>query len=431
MSFPTKENITAIRHSRVAVLFSALLIAASVGCKGSPINPASWGQQQQQPAVKALTLQEVNSGVMGFADTFTMRISQACDEVELEYGKGDPGVRRWAQATKIGQAFAAMDIATGPNPEINLLDMVAMVTLKREAVQEYDIPVVLKGKGKEVIDHAYQRSYDEVWALADRDLNDEQLKELRDLIDQWRKDNPKQYYVGFVRLEDFSSFKKWQESPHKAAPGSLFSLLYIDPLAGLDPVAQELRGFQDLTSRMLFILQRLPIIMQWQMRREIDAALSNESVTQFVTETGNFSAATAKFADAVAAYPDQFKRDTQDMVKQLQAAITAERVGMFDEANKTLTNQREAMFKSLDDQTTKLGQVVDKIDKAIASLDQAGTSINDSTTKTVTVAETSTRSLLNHAFLLAVALIVIILAAMLTYRATSRRMSQVRGAETV
>jgi hypothetical protein len=383
--------------------------------------------QSQQPNPKALAPGELNSEVMGFADTFTMRVSQACDQIELAHGKDAPLVRTWAQSTKISQAFAAMDIATGPNPEINLLDMVAMVTLKRQAVEEYDIPVILRGKGQELIVNAYQRSYDEVWALADRDLDDAQLKELRELIDQWRRDNPKQYYVGFVRLEDFSAFRRWQQAPQQTKPGSLFSMLYIDPLAGLDPVAQELHSFQDLSARLLYLIQRMPILMQWQIRREIDVALSNAQVEKFVADTGQFAAATEKFANVMEAYPKQFETDSQELVKQLHEALTAERTAALEQADKSVTVQREAMFKGLDDQTARLGQLVDKIDHVIANLDKAGASVNDSTKSTVAVAEQSTRSLLNHAFLLAAALVAIIVAAMLGYRVASRRIGSIRA----
>ena len=139
-------------------------------------------------------------------------------------------------------------------------------------------------------------------------LDDPQLKELHDLIDQWRKDNPKQYYVGFVRLEDFGSYRQWQNAPQKAKPGSIFSLLYIDPLAGLDPVAAELRGFQSMTSRMIFIFQRLPIILQWQVRRELDAMLNNEQIAEIAADTGKFAGAADRFATAIEKYPGRNSR---------------------------------------------------------------------------------------------------------------------------
>ena len=113
-----------------------------------------------------MTPEQLNSEVMGFSDTFSMRVSQACDEIELKYGRGSEKdaskIRAWRRAPK-SPRLAALDIATGPNGEINLLDMVVMVTLKRQSIEEYDVPEILGGKGGEYLLPAYQRSYDEIW----------------------------------------------------------------------------------------------------------------------------------------------------------------------------------------------------------------------------------------------------------------------------
>jgi len=385
---------------------------------------------------------------MGFSDTFTMRVAQACDDIELKYGKDSPKMRAWAQTTKIGQALAALDIATGPNGEVNLLDMVVMVTLKRQSIEEHEIPVALDGKGGEYLLPAYQRSYDEIWSLADRLLDEAQLKELRDLIEQWRRDNPNQYYVGFVRLEDFGAYRQWQNAPQKAKPGSIFSLLYIDPLAGLDPVAIELRAFQGMTARMIFIFQRLPIILQWQGRREIDVALSNSHVSEVVASTSKFADATDRFATAITKYPQQFTQETQALVKSLHDALTAERTAAIEQADKVITaqrdgateqinktiataiehatksisGQREALIHDLNDQQTQLGQNIDKLHGLVGQIGKAGESINNVTGQTVSGAEQSTRRLMDHAFLLTVLIIVVIPIIMLVYRLASRRM---------
>ena len=70
-------------------------------------------------------------------------------------------------------------------------------------------------------------------------LTEGQLAELRSVIEQWVKENPGQYYVSHVRFTDFATTKRMTaDSPQAKAPGSVFGLLYLDPLAGLDPVAR-------------------------------------------------------------------------------------------------------------------------------------------------------------------------------------------------
>jgi len=181
------------------------------------------------------------------------------------------------------------------------------------------------------------------------------------------------------------------------------------------------------------MFQRLPLILQWQVRREIDVVMSDPQMMRIVESSAKISDATDKFATAVAKYPDQFSLETQTLVKQVHEAlsasidqadrdIAAQRKAAIDQADKSIAAQREAMFKSLEDQTSRLGQLLDRVNGTVQGLDKAGASINDSTRGTVAATERASRSVLDHAFYLALALIVSIPLAMLTYRLAARRL---------
>ncbi len=94
--------------------------------------------------------------------------------------------------------------------------------------------------------------------MAAKALSEDQLSQMRELIEQWRASHPHQYYVANVRFSDFESFPTAKSTTGLKLPTNLLGLLYLDPLAGLDPVAAELKSYRDLTERVLFAVVRMP-----------------------------------------------------------------------------------------------------------------------------------------------------------------------------
>src|SRR5439155_1557505 len=80
----------------------------------------------------------------------------------------------------------------------------------------------------------------QVWGLAGRYLAPRHLDELRGAIAHWRQDHPDQRSFALVRLTDFPEARQVQSDPSRA-PGSIFSLVFLDPFANLSPPLPELK----------------------------------------------------------------------------------------------------------------------------------------------------------------------------------------------
>jgi hypothetical protein len=54
------------------------------------------------------------------------------------------------------------------------------------------------------------------------------------------------------------------QTPATTSPTSVFSLLYLDPLAGLDPTTAAIEETQRLGERAMYYTQRMPQLLSWQ-----------------------------------------------------------------------------------------------------------------------------------------------------------------------
>jgi DNA-binding TFAR19-related protein (PDSD5 family) len=315
---------------------------------------------------------------------------------------------------------------TAPNPVVGLLDMVVFSTLKRQAVEEYWLPNLLGDEGKGIA-VAHRRGEDAAWEAAGRVLTPSQCNQLRDLIEEWRRGHPGQYYVGQTRFSDFDAYRNLTpDSPQAKTPGSLFSLFYVDPLAGLDPVARELRSYRALTERMMFMVSRLPVLAAYQVDLAAMSATGTPEVRAFVAATDKFADATSHFANVTAGYPAALSAERQAAVKQLGEVTARERQAAIEQASRAVAAERETLLKQIEAQDGRIRAILADVSQLVARAEQAGTTVNASTAQTINSTEQATRRTMDQAFRLSLILLLVILlgvpAVLLAYRVANRRL---------
>ena len=70
--------------------------------------------------------------------------------------------------------------------------------------------------------------------------------------------------MGSIRFREFVSGLEQNSTQAATAPTSLFSLLYLDPLAGLDPTSAAIQETRELGERVMYYSQRMPKLLSWQ-----------------------------------------------------------------------------------------------------------------------------------------------------------------------
>ena len=257
---------------------------------------------------------------MRFADTYVAMVAQACDEVTANATNSD--IRLAALRWKLGQASSAYTDATGQNPAVNVLDMLVLVTMARMVVEEYGVETY----GDAILPLLdVQRDLEaNAWTLAGGVLKPSQQQELRDLIQEWRAKNPHQRYIGPIRFREFVSALGETPTKTTSGPTSIFSLLYLDPLAGLDPTAAAIEETRELGERAMYYSQRMPQLLSWQV--EVMAyQLADQPESKQILDDANRLALSAEiFARTSAQLPQLVNDQRQAAIQQLLDGLKAQ-----------------------------------------------------------------------------------------------------------
>jgi hypothetical protein len=142
---------------------------------------------------------EVQQVVQRFAGRFADRVAQAAEQL-AEHGDAQH-IERVLRRVLLYSANA-FEIATGPLPELNFLDMLVFTSLVRHAFAEHWQPRLFGPHGSVMLD-ALAGAEADAWALAEKYLLPNQREELQERIRNWQTGHPQQYRVEAVRLSDF------------------------------------------------------------------------------------------------------------------------------------------------------------------------------------------------------------------------------------
>jgi hypothetical protein len=289
----------------------------------------------------------LHAGIMRFSDTFAARVNEATQEFADRVATPDARIQGMSWA--IRQTTAAYTIATGPNANIALLDMIVLVSLNRMVHEEYLLPKVW-GEADRPMLLAFQALEADVWNVASQILTSEQQQALRDAMQSWRQENPDLAATAFVRLPAFRDiFKiKPEDSPQKS--GGLGDLLSVDPLAGLEPAVREIEQTRQFGERTMFYLQRAPLILSAQIELMGLKLAQRPEVQSALQDSQRISQAAARIADTAEKLPESLAR-------------------MQEPASKVLTDARSTLDAAAQMSTALQGAIA-SLDKFVGRFDE-------------------------------------------------------------
>jgi hypothetical protein len=302
---------------------------------------------------RAAKLLQLQLAVMRFADEYTGRISEQV--VVFQRATDNPGDRLASQSWLVSQATAAFTIASGPNPELNAIDMLVFATLSRMVIEDRWVDE-LYGKRADGLLNAHIALEKRAWSFSGQLLTPEQAAELRSSIDAWHRENPLLRAVPFIHLEDFA-FATGRMPTATTSSGSIFSFIGIDPLSNLDPAVRELAQSRQLAERAVYYGQRVPQLLSMETQRlAFELAVTPESVDllQSIRRLGTASQTASQlaadlpelFAQERAATIDQVTGVLDARQGQLQALVVELRSTL--EAGTTTSDSVKATIASLD-----------------------------------------------------------------------------------
>ena len=314
-----------------------LVLAAGTGCRliqgvaeapGQAVRTVTTGTPNKNIADPV----EVQQTLLRFADEFStgmvlgvdglQRGTNALDKIEM---------LRWK--TALGTETCA--IASGPNAIANLLDMTVFVTVMRFSLEEHWQAKVFGESARPMLESC-RSAETNIWRLAGKVLKPAQQKELRQAIELWHRQNPLPESVLAARAQGFASQVAQATQADTAKPGSVFSLLMIDPLSGMDPAVREITQTRLFAERALYVAQKMPRLLRWQTELLSANAVELPAVRQLVTNSTQLAAAVDRFARIAEQLPGQVNTEREEILKALQAQERA-LTPLVNEVRDTLT----------------------------------------------------------------------------------------------
>jgi hypothetical protein len=187
--------------------------------------------------------------------------SQFCERITQALAPLGESSHRVVSDTAMGETLlyvsSAIDIATGPLPEVNLIDLAVFLRLCREVVERHWIPHVYGEPGAAVA-AAFSKSEDDLWRAAEPVVHEAQRHELESLIAEWRAENADQIRVEGVRLDDFVQ--------HAGAAARRRQERTKGLLSSVKSATRAADQARLLAERGIFLLNRLPFLWRLQAR---------------------------------------------------------------------------------------------------------------------------------------------------------------------
>jgi hypothetical protein len=407
------------------------------------------------PQADPATLQ---AEVLRYADDFCSRTTFGVEQYEARVGT--PEAHNQGLRWKISMQSAAVGIATGPNPTANLLDFLALATLTREFLEARAANAVPADAFDSWLKNSLVAETN-AWKLAEGVLTPQQLTECRVAIEQWRRNNDgKANDSFFERPQKITSIIRETGEKQNEGGGSVFGLVGLDPTAGLDPAVREVTRTRLFAERAMFAAQRMPFLLRWQTELLVDQVLRQGQLSDAIASVDRLSRAADSVRRTAELFPDRITQerkaildamDTQEgRLRDLSAEVGRTLVAgekMSTSLNTTITTFDALMkrfgvgepsitppdtnsppFNILDYARTadQVGAMAQQLDELIK--DASGTVDTPALDKRIAQlnalsgrAKGDATAVLNHAFLLLAALIVLSFACALVYRRLAPR----------
>jgi hypothetical protein len=297
-------------------LILLLLDAASCSAVSKTVGSVTGSTQKEE--VKS-ELAGVQIKVMRFADTYVGTMSQATELIDAT----SPEARLTLVDWRLRQATGAYDIASGPNPIVNAIDMAILITLTRLVLERYWVPQVFGESGRPLLE-VLRRLEPRAWMLIPADLDQDKIGKARELVGPWLDRHPNLHDVASVRTVDLSSETGTATSGGLGSPGDVLGAVGLNPLGGLDPAVQQVEQSRVLAERALYYAKRWPMLLDLQTQKMALELSLQPASRQLLVDADRMSRAAQSMGEVAGALPEVVDRQREAAIAQVLGALRTE-----------------------------------------------------------------------------------------------------------
>ncbi len=342
------------RAARPAVAIAALVAAMAMAAMPSCALLASEPPKPRVGPNKVL-VEDLNNALIDVGDELIVRVAGVCHRIVEE--TDDPRARQAALSFRSAVAIATVINNSQINPLASLLDTMLMVRLSARVVEERG-PATMGDRFAGELLRAFEKTEEAIRSIAAQALTEDQVAEFYTITEGLDLSGETLATVTFVRVSEFdldSDFSRIT-SGRGGGPRSVFQLLYLDPLAGLDESARQLEQTRMLAERGMYQLQRFVPIIRWQAELAWNEVASSRDVQRMLASVESAAESTRRFADIADRLKADFQEERTAAVADLEAAVARQREAFFDDAAHALDRERHELVALADDLERRLAE---------------------------------------------------------------------------
>lgn len=279
-------------------------------------NPKAREAQQRAEQRSDLQLE-----IMRYADEYVGRTTEVLNRFQLT--DLTPQQRLSVQNWNVQQATSAYIVASGPNPLSNALDMVVLATLSRMVLDDAWVGETY-GARAQPVQQAYRNLEAEAWGLLKGLLTEGQEQRLHEIITQWRAQHPNVRAVATIHFRDFAKAVGAPGPGEANAPGNIFALIGLDPMAGLDPAVREITQTRELAERAIYYVQRVPTLLDMQVARVTYQFAVMPETRQLLTSIDRVSLIGSASDRVARTLPELLDKERAALVADLQQTLNVQ-----------------------------------------------------------------------------------------------------------
>ncbi len=283
-----------------------------------------------------MTEVELQSELMSYADRFASIVTQSFEDFETL--KPTLQARQVIMNDLVYSISSVYTIAAEPNPQVGLLDMVAVTTLGHII---YEDNMRRKyGNTTVVIIKGFRQLEKDIWRIAAKVLTKGQQDELRQLILYWRKNNPDKVVYNYLRFSDFAAQRRNSTLVKKVQAGGLFKTV--------KEVTQQVEETRMLAERGIFLGTRLPLLTGNFAEVWMSQLLVSPETSKILEDIHTFSTVSERLAKVAEQLPDKVMKDVsklqQQTVKQVMTDVNQWSDVTLDKVMAKVAIEREAFI---------------------------------------------------------------------------------------
>jgi len=334
-----------------AVLASAATRAADVPAPAPPAPSHHLpGVTDKDGGTRRLTQENLQRELFQFVDRYRELIEQVADE-----GAGrarSANLRAWFQGTKTTYVSAAVSVVTGPRPIDALRDLMVMVTLQR-MVWSSDVGGKMPHADAEPVARALRVLETEIYDLAARVMPGTAIATLRKLIEQWRRENPEQNYVAFVRFQNLGPSPGASDINEVIASGGF--------LAPVESVAREAHEARLLAERTLYLANRMPMLIEWQASLAYQRIAASPEAAEVLDDLRGYRTALERLGLDINELPRKVAEERRGLVADVSQLVAKERAETMRNVRTLVRGEREALFRDLSKGADTYGPILERL----------------------------------------------------------------------